>query len=133
MRRLLIFLHGYEPRGGALYYKLYRDQAAKHTVRSGTPIHVSPRNSADPRLTTCEFHNWDDLARAHWARGDFGGIRETLRFSWLFLRTGHFSRLLRIDRRAGLVALWPLLTILVPLALALLGVVLVCVLVTALL
>jgi hypothetical protein len=148
MRRLLIFLHGYEPRGGALYYKLYRDQAAKHAERSGTPIHVSPRNSADPRLTTCEirtegrdgvaettaeFHNWDDLARAHWARGDFGGIRETLRFSWLFLRTGHFSRLLRIDRRAGLVALWPLLTILVPLALALLGVVLVCVLVAALL
>jgi hypothetical protein len=147
MRRLLIFLHGYEPRGGALYYKLYRDQAAKHAEQSSRLIQVSARKSVDPRLTTCEirtegpdgaaetlaeFHNWDDLARAHWARGDFGGILETLRFSWLFLRMGHFLRLLRVNRRAGLVAMWPVLTILVPVVLGLLGVALQCLLLAAL-
>jgi hypothetical protein len=147
MRRLVIFLHGYDPRGGERYYKLYRDEAAKQAARSGRKIEIGPRRSADPGLTTCEihtegptgvaetlaeFHNWDALARAHWARGDFGGIFETLRYSWLFLWTSHFRRLLRINRRLGFVALWPLLTILVPLALALIGVMLLCFLLQAL-
>jgi pimeloyl-ACP methyl ester carboxylesterase len=132
MRRLLIFLHGYDPRGGATYYKLYRDQAAKQAALRGQRVTIGTRAAGEPLISICEvdsdmadgaastrveFQHWDDIVRGHWARGDLAGILEALRYGWLFLRTGHFIRVLRLQRNVGLLVLFPFLVVLAPLLL----------------
>ncbi len=129
MRRLLIFLHGYDPRGGATYYKLYRDQAAKQAALRSQRLTIGARATGDPLISICEvnseaaggaastrveFQHWDDVVRGHWARGDLAGVLEALRYGWLYLRTGHFIRVLGLQRNVGLLVLFPFLVVLAP-------------------
>ena len=132
MRRLLIFLHGYDPRGGATYYKLYRDQAAKQAALRGRQISIGTRAAKEPLISACEvqdgvgtastrveFQHWDDIVRGHWARGDIAGVWEAFRYGWLYLRTGHFARILCLQRNVGLVVLFPFVAVLAPILLLL--------------
>ena len=89
-RRHVFFLSGFDPRGGAHFYALYRLEALKQASVNGMSIDVGPRrrnekgnsiwtiNATSPdgslSQTSYEFAKWDDIVRQNWPRGIFSQL-----------------------------------------------------------
>lgn len=136
MRRLVFYLHGFDPRGPAYYHALYRDEAAKQAQVTGRSLSVGPRRAlgpfasawtvaaeagGGPAETLFEIQRWDDIVRAHWARNAISIAIEALRYAWQFLRAGVYRRIFRLQPQRVLTALTPMATVLGLLLLPLAG------------
>ena len=121
MRRLLIFLHGYDPRGGSTYYKLYRDQAAKQAALRGQRVTIGTRAAGEPLISIASStargrrRGFYPVAFQHWdARRRLGA-----RLSRRHPKVAHglsfstsISRFLRLQRNVGLLCFFPFLIVL---------------------
>lgn len=73
VRRRILFVHGFDPRGPAPYHAIMAEGAGSGAIevgpRRGALWDVAvdwPEGRAESRL---EVLRWDDLVRAHWVRG----------------------------------------------------------------
>jgi len=124
-RRRVFYIPGYDPRGIAVYYRLYRSELRKYAERRGVAAKTGRVLQPDPELpwvhrwtstvdavggtveTTVDFLGWDDLIE-HEAR--FGWLA----ISWRSLRTflisvgkGLYFRIGRLKRRSAILFAYP--------------------------
>lgn len=102
-RRLVLYLPGYDPRPTKVYYKLFRQEAARQASVSGHEIEVGPIERHSRRViqwrvdatvegerveTRYRLLRWDDIVRATWARTPGALVRTSLATSAEALFTG---------------------------------------------
>ena len=83
-RRVVLYVHGFDPRGPGAYHRMFVEEAAKRIARGGAEIAVGPRRrlgqdgrwqvaatfTGEPEtLTDWRFLRWDDAVRSLWTRG----------------------------------------------------------------
>lgn len=83
-RRIVFYVHGFDPRGPAWYNGTYRRNAARQAELTGMRISVSDRQKRSGELTawgvdaetggvvtSTDYHflRWDDIVRCYWPRG----------------------------------------------------------------
>lgn len=107
-RRTVFYVEGYDPRGPAHYYTLYRDEAPKQTKVNGLELKVGPRRKADAissawtvsspaTETNYVFLRYDDLMRKRWPKTSLTILHDILRYTWAFLRRGVFLGMYRLS------------------------------------
>src|SRR5262249_6847624 len=122
-RRHVIYVQGYDPRGWAEYFRLFRreykkfcelyrltgklGERTKDTARHATAWSLSTGNDSWTVETTYEFLRWEDVIRRDFARSPWWAI-------WYFLRSfcrgilnGAFFRILHAHWRFGIFLLYP--------------------------
>jgi len=123
MRRMILHIHGFDPRGPAFYHVLYRDEAAKQEQVTGSRLHIGPRQNTGPQSSSWtiesrdsdhpvsavfEIQRWDDLVRANWPRSGWHVARTVLRYTASFLRSGMIRHVFRLQPRRILTVLFPI-------------------------
>lgn len=95
LRRHVLFLAGFDPKGASWYHRIYRTQAQAQARLTGAHYEVSPRRhgeagndcwtvqagppgSAAVVHTTIEHLRWDDLVRSQWARNSGAVLRASV-------------------------------------------------------
>lgn len=109
-RRHVLYVGGFDPRSPALTHRRYAEEGARQAAVSGYPLQVDPRERVNDWCdawtvraemagvateTRFECLRWDDIVRAHWARGPWGVLRATAFASWHLWRDGILWRTLR--------------------------------------
>jgi hypothetical protein len=105
----VIYVPGYDPRGVAHYYRLFRGELARFSDLHGLTARVSRPSSQDEDtstrwtvttkgtgwevLTTYELLRWDDVVRADSARGPWTKIARAFAVLARFLANGTYARL----------------------------------------
>ena len=108
-RRHVIYVPGYDPRGVAHYYRLFRGELARFSDLHGLTARVSrPSSQAEATstrwtvttkgtgwevLTTYELLRWDDVVQADSARGPWTKIARAFAVLARFLANGTYARL----------------------------------------
>jgi pimeloyl-ACP methyl ester carboxylesterase len=136
LRRRVHYISGFDPRGAAHYFRLYRDEAAKQQSLLGAALQVAPRRRldslqsswtveatwGDTRVETdYRFMAWDDIVRHHWIRNPLHLVWRGLTGYPVYLATGGLRRAREISRGAfysGILPLVYLLLVVVLMALA---------------
>lgn len=122
--RHVYFLGGFDPKGAAHYYALFKREAQKQSAVNGMSIRVGPREREvngnsfwkietempDSRYceTTYEFVRWDDLVRKHWQRSVWRLIIDTV---WTYagiLKIGAIPDISRMSWKPLVGLLFPL-------------------------
>src|SRR5262245_66340460 len=83
-RRHVIYMQGYDPRGLAVYYRMFRREYGRFCALHGLDGHIRGHTDAPERFSTCwnvstrgpgwevettyEFLRWEDLMRLDFAR-----------------------------------------------------------------
>jgi hypothetical protein len=123
-RRLVIYVQGYDPRGLAEYYRMFRREFRKTCELYGLTGKIS-KPQDDPRhfSTTCDFTTngdgwqvetryqflrWEDIIRKDFARPAWWKIVHMYRAIGIALLNGVIWRFLRTHWRFGLFVLYPL-------------------------
>jgi hypothetical protein len=119
-QRRVYFLSGFDPRGGAHYYRLFAEQLDRHAHSSGRDLRLGRRRSrADGLLSRwpiqeggapcleLAFLHWDDIARSNWPRQPLALIWESLGMYWWYLFGGGFRRIVRWSPSVALCGLYP--------------------------
>ncbi|GAC1603638.1 MAG: hypothetical protein NVS3B2_08280 [Ramlibacter sp.] len=121
-RRCVFYVSGFDPKGAAFYYALYRQQAQLQSALNGMQIDVGPRQRLpggnsfwDIRATTArgqvethyEFMRWDDVVRAHWPKNELQLWRKIVTTTLLYLRTGALWKMFQLSWPIALAAFMP--------------------------
>ncbi|MCP9804998.1 hypothetical protein KBY71_00510 [Cyanobium sp. T1B-Tous] len=129
-RRRVYFLSGFDPRGASFYYRLFAEQVRELKRRSGRGLRVGQRRGQHlERLISrwqvgedgaadvdfCFLH-WDDIARSHWPRSPLVLLWEGLGIYRWYLLEGGYHKIRRWSPQVALCGLYPLLYVLVALA-----------------
>ena len=122
-RRHVFFLSGFDPRGGAHFYALYRLEALKQASVNGMSIDVGPRrrnekgnsiwtiNATSPdgslSQTSYEFAKWDDIVRKNWPRGIFAQLLSFFQYIRM-LDLGGIITTWKLSRKTLIALIYPL-------------------------
>jgi hypothetical protein len=123
-RRLIIYVQGYDPRGLAEYYRMFRREyrracelygltgrvggAVNDPSRFITTWEMTTQGSDWTVDTTYEFLRWEDIIRRDFARPAWWKILHMYRTFGSTLLNGVLFRILRAHWRFGLFSLYPL-------------------------
>jgi hypothetical protein len=121
-QRRVYFLSGFDPRGGAHYYRLFAEQLDRHAHSSGRDLRLGRRRSrADGLLSRwpireggapcleLAFLHWDDIARSNWPRQPLALIRDALGIYAWYCLGGGCRRIARWSPSVALCGLYPFL------------------------
>ena len=121
-QRRVYFLSGFDPRGGAHYYRLFAEQLDRHAHSSGRDLRLGRRRSrADGLLSRwpireggqpcleLAFLHWDDIARSNWPRQPLALIRDALGIYVWYCLGGGYRRIARWSPSVALCGLYPFL------------------------
>lgn len=127
IRRRMVFLSGFDPRGASFYYRLFADQLRRYQQRVDRSFSMERRRQADrllsrwqvleegqPQLDVC-FLRWDDIAREHWPRQPLVLLWDGLFVYGWYLLGGGIARIGRLSWRVALCGLYPALFVLLAL------------------
>ena len=131
-RRLVLYIPGYDPVPPRRYRELYRRQSAKQAAISGFETalrpklgngkfgwHVEAVIGGQSVRTDFEILPWSDLVRSSMAQGLVATYRQLLSTVWIYVASGTFWRLARLRKGPVLAALYPIVMLMLQLALAL--------------
>jgi hypothetical protein len=123
-RRLLIYVQGYDPRGLAEYYRMFRreyrrtcelyglsgevSRAENDPERFITTWNVTTRGDGWQVATRYMFLRWEDIIRKDFARPAWWKIVNMYRVYALSLMSGVGTRIVKAHWRFGLFTLYPL-------------------------
>ncbi len=124
-KRLVIYVQGYDPRGLAEYYRMFRREfrracelygltgkigAAKdHPKRFITTWDVTTNGEGWTVDTRYMFLRWEDIIRKDFERAPWWKIVHMFRAMWQALSNGVVRRILKAHWRFGLFILYPML------------------------
>lgn len=131
-RRLVLYIPGYDPVPPRRYRELYRRQSAKQVAISGFETALRPKLGSgrfgwhveaviDGQTVGTDFEilPWSDLVRSSMAQGIVATYRQLLSTVWIYVANGTFWRLARLRKGPVLAALYPIVMLMLQLALAL--------------
>ena len=131
-RRLVLYIPGYDPVPPRRYRELYRRQSAKQAAISGFEMALRPKLGSgrfgwraeaviDGQTVRTDFEilPWSDLVRSSMAQGIVATYRQLLSTVWIYVASGTFWRLARLRKGPVLAALYPIVMLMLQLALAL--------------
>ena len=131
-RRLVLYIPGYDPVPPRRYRELYRRQSAKQAAISGFETALRPKQGSgrfgwhveaviDGQTVRTDFEilPWSDLVRSSMAQGIVATYRQLLSTVWIYVASGTFWRLARLRKGPVLAALYPIVMLMLQLALAL--------------
>ena len=131
-RRLVLYIPGYDPVPPRRYRELYRRQSAKQAAISGFETALRPKLGSgrfgwhveavidgQTVRTYFEILPWSDLVRSSMAQGIVATYRQLLSTVWIYVASGTFWRLARLRKGPVLAALYPIVMLMLQLALAL--------------
>ena len=131
-RRLVLYIPGYDPVPPRRYRELYRRQSAKQAAISGFETALRPKLGSgrfgwhveaviDGQTVRTDFEilPWSDLVRSSMAQGIVATYRHLLSTVWIYVASGTFWRLARLRKGPVLAALYPIVMLMLQLALAL--------------
>ncbi|WP_372675128.1 hypothetical protein [Aquicoccus sp.] len=131
-RRRVFYIPGYDPIHPRRYRELYRKEGAAQAAISGYEIalrpktgggaygwHVSARIDGAETETDVEVLVWSDIVRESMGRGIVATYGQLLRTAWTYIGSGALWRLMRLRKGPVIAALYPVVFLLVQLALAL--------------
>jgi hypothetical protein len=121
-QRRAYFLSGFDPRGGAHYYRLFAEQLRFHGQQHGRALQLGRRRShtdgllsrwtiREGQALTLElgFLHWDDIARSNWPRQPLALIRDALGVYRWYGFGGGYRRIARWSPSVALCGLYPFL------------------------
>jgi hypothetical protein len=127
-RRHVIYMQGYDPRGLAVYYRMFRREHERYCVLYGLDGHIGGHTNVPERFstswnvstrgpgwqveTTYEFLRWEDLIRNDFARPVWWTVLHALRVLALFAVDGTLARFARASWRFVLFVLYPYVVLL---------------------
>ena len=131
-RRLVLYIPGYDPVPPRRYRELYRRQSAKQAAISGFETALRPKLGSgrfgwhveaviDGQTVRTDFEilPWPDLVRSSMAQGIVATYRQLLSTVWIYVASGTFWLLARLRKGPVLAALYPIVMLMLQLALAL--------------
>ena len=131
-RRLVLYIPGYDPVPPRRYRELYRRQSAKKAAISGFETALRPKLGSgrfgwhveaviDGQTVRTDFEilPWPDLVRSSMAQGIVATYRQLLSTVWIYVASGTFWLLARLRKGPVLAALYPIVMLMLQLALAL--------------
>lgn len=110
-KRCVFYVSGFDPKGAAHYYTLYKHEAARQAEISGISIAGGRRQKTEEGNsfwictaqlpdglveTRYEFLRWDDIVREHWPRSTAILTKDLISTSLLNLRTGALWRMFKL-------------------------------------
>jgi hypothetical protein len=123
-RRLVIYVQGYDPRGLAEYYRMFRREYRRSCELYGLTGKVGrAENDAERFITTWDattqgpgwqvethytFLRWEDIIRRDFARPAWWKILNMYRAMLITLANGVVARIMRAHWRFGMFVLYPL-------------------------
>jgi len=121
IRRRMVFLSGFDPRGASFYYRLFAEQLRRYQQLGNRSFELERRRQADrllsrwrvleagqPQLDVC-FLRWDDIAREHWPRQPLVLLWDGLFVYGWYLIGGGIARIGRLSWRVALCGVYPAL------------------------
>jgi hypothetical protein len=129
-RRKVFYIPGYDPFPARRYRELYRKEGARQAEFSGYEIGMFPRPAGGPTwrvaslmdglVTEAEIEvlGWSDIVRISMAGGVAATYGQLVRTAWIYLSTGTLRRLVWLGRGPMIAAAYPVVMLLVQLALA---------------
>ena len=131
-RRRVFYIPGYDPIHPRRYRELYRKEGAAQAGISGYALSLSPlttRNSygwqVAAEMDGAEVHAefevlvWSDIVRDSMAQGILATYGQLLLTAWTYIATGALFRLMKLRKGPVIAALYPVLFLLLQLAVAL--------------
>lgn len=123
--RQVFYIGGFDPRGPAREHRDLREAVAAHPPGPGQEqVTVGPREPLGPHASAwwVDWHEsesagwrtryhvlrWDDLVRAHWARGTWQSLQDLFAVYGAAARSGVFARIWRSNRPAFWLGMFPL-------------------------
>ena len=127
----MLYIPGYDPVPPRRYRELYRRQSAEQAAISGFEMVLHPKLSSgrfgwhveaniegQTVRTDFEILPWSDLVRSSMAQGIVATYRQLLTTVWIYVASGSLRRLARLRKSAVLAALYPVVMLVMQLALA---------------
>jgi pimeloyl-ACP methyl ester carboxylesterase len=127
-RRHVIYVPGYDPRGLAEYFRLFRTEYARFLTLYGLQGKMSRPQHPDDRFaatwtintetrdwnveTTYEFLRWEDIIRRDFARPKWWKILRALRVLVISFTSGAFARFARASWRFAVFVAYPFIVLL---------------------
>ncbi|MEM1234142.1 MAG: hypothetical protein AAGH70_08430 [Pseudomonadota bacterium] len=131
-RRRVFYIPGYDPIHPRRYRELYRSEGAEQAAISGYEIalrpktqtgnygwHIDARIDGVPTQADVEVLVWSDIVRGSMATGIFETYLQLARTAWLYITSGALRRLMWLRKGPVIAALYPIVVLLLQLALAL--------------
>lgn len=131
-RRKVFYIPGYDPIHPRRYRELYRKEAADQAAISGYQIKLLPKTGTDRygwRVAACmdgkqadadiEVLVWSDIVRSSMGHSIPQTYLQLARTAWAYIASGALFRLMRLRKGPVIAALYPVVMLLVQLALAL--------------
>ena len=133
-RRRVFYIPGYDPFHPRRYRELYRKEGADQARMSGYVVdlrpkaakgpygwHVQARIGGESTETDVEVLVWSDIVKSSMERGITGTYLQLLRTAWAYIGSGALFRLMKLRKGPMIAALYPIVFLIVQLAVALLA------------
>ncbi len=130
-RRRVFYIPGYDPIHPRRYRELYRKEGSDQSRISGYQLDLKPKTVKGPYgwhvtgqiggalvETDVEVLVWADIVKTSMERGIAGTYLQLLRTAWVYIGSGALFRLMRLRKGPMIAALYPIVFLLVQLALA---------------
>jgi hypothetical protein len=132
--RRVFYIPGYDPIHPRRYRELYRKEGAAQAGISGYQIDLNPKTTKGPygwhvtgqmdgATVDADFEVlvWSDIVRDSMEQGIIATYLQLARTAWTYIGSGALRRLMRLRKGPVIAALYPVVFLLVQLALALLA------------
>lgn len=133
-RRRVFYIPGYDPFHPRRYRELYRKEGADQARMSGYVLDLRPKAAKGPygwhvqasiggqsTETDVEVLVWSDIVKSSMERGITGTYLQLLRTAWAYIGSGALFRLMKLRKGPMIAALYPIVFLIVQLAVALLA------------
>jgi hypothetical protein len=115
LKKRIYYLSGIDPRGVALYYRLFRDESRKSANLLGVEFKTSKLKRETDMVSAWDFSanidgstshvnyrflHWDDVARALWVKTSFGLICAMFPYLIAHFKAGWFTRIKQAGKAA---------------------------------
>ncbi len=130
-RRRVFYLPGYDPIHPRRYRELYRKEGAEQAALSGYGLTLRPKKvkgpygwqvegviDGRPALADVEVLVWSDIVRDSMSGTIHATYLQLVRTAWAYIGSGALFRLMRLRKGPMIAALYPIVFLLVQLALA---------------
>ena len=131
-RRRVFYIPGYDPIHPRRYRELYRSEGSAQARISGYGLALKPKTTAGPygwhvtstqagvdTETDFQVLVWSDIVRDSMSRTIAGTYLQLLRTAWAYIGSGALFALMRLRKGPMIAALYPIVFLIVQLALAL--------------
>lgn len=130
-RRRVFYIPGYDPFHPRRYRELYRKEGAEQARLSGYELRLLPRAGGPAHGWVAEtviegqtgqgafeVMVWSDIVKGSMSAGIAATYGQLLRTAWAYIGSGALSRLMRLRKGPVIAALYPVLALLLQLAVA---------------